>query len=183
MMVRGKTMITGSILLGLVITGPGQAEGSEGYRYDQYSASTDCGDRKPLTEKEQIGLSRSGDIFRILTMTGTQAEKNETAHWMVLAIDDTPLNKAMDFPLERCASAAVLQMSDGTEYRGLLEYKDASGDREHPERAYRVLFEPASPIPELRYDYGGYRIDGHLSYPKHGDKPRPFSGWWIMVEG
>ncbi len=182
MRVGRKNLISGSALLSLIIAAPGQAANSEGYRYDKYTASTDCGDRKPLAEKEQMGLSQSGDIFRILTMTGTQAEKNETAHWMVLLVDDTPLNKAMDFPPERCASAAALQMSDGKEYRGLLEYVDTSDEIEHRGRAYRILFEPDSPIPELRYDYGGYRIDGHLSYPEHGEKPRPFAGWWIMVE-
>ncbi|MEP2101427.1 MAG: hypothetical protein ABJP02_02235 [Parasphingorhabdus sp.] len=181
-MSRRKSPLAGPVLSAFIIAAPVHAANAEGYRYDQYSASTDCGDRKPLTEKEQMGLSRSGDIFRILTMTGTQAEKNETAHWMVLAVDDTPLSKAMDFPPERCASAAMLQMSDGKEYRGLLEYQDMSGESEHRPRAYRILFEPGSPIPELRYDYGGYRINGHLSYPEHGNKPRPFAGWWIMVE-
>ncbi|MEP3226248.1 MAG: hypothetical protein ABJO01_09740 [Parasphingorhabdus sp.] len=182
MTLASKSMWTGLILTALVFTCPAQAANNEGYRYDKYSASTDCGDRKPLTEKEQLGLSQSGDIFRILTLTGSQAEKNETAHWMILLIDNTPLNRAMDFPPERCASAAKLQMSDGKEYHGLVEYKDTSGAIEHRGRAYRVLFEPDSPIPELRYDYGGYRIDGHLSYPEHGDKPRPFAGWWIIVE-
>lgn len=182
MTTRRKALFTPTAILSLLVTTPVQAANDEGYRYNQYGASTDCGDRKPLTEKEQMGLSRSGDIIRILTMTGTEAEKNETAHWMVLAVENTPLNKAMDFPTERCASGAVLQMSNGKEYRGRLEYKDTSGESEHPGRSYRVLFEPGSPIPELRYDYGGYRIDGHLSYPEYGDKPRPFAGWWIMVE-
>lgn len=177
-----KGVIAGSVLLSLMVSVPSHAASDEGYRYDEYGTSTDCGDHDPLTEKEQMGLSRSGDIFRILTMTGTEAEKNETAHWMMLAVEDTPLNKAMDFPVERCASGVVLQMSDGKEYRGRLEYKDTSDEIEHRGRAYRVLFEAGSPITELRYDYGGYRIDGHLNYPEHGDKPRPFAGWWIMVE-
>ena len=177
-----KTLPVPAAILSLLVGTAVHAANDEGYRYSQYSALTDCGDRKPLTEKEQMGLSRTGDIFRILTMTGTEAKKNETAHWMVLAMDDTPLNKAMDFPAERCASSAVLQMSNGKEYRGLVEFIDTSGETEHRGRSYRVLFEPGSPIPELRYDYGGYRIDGHLSYPEHGDKPRPFAGWWIMVE-
>lgn len=176
-------MIAGSVLLSLTVVAPGHAANGIGYRYDKYSASTDCGDRKPLTDKEQMGLSRSSDPIRILTMTGTQADRNETAHWMVLVVEDTPLNKAMEFPAERCASGVMLQMSDGKEYLGRLEYKDTTGgDREHPERAYRALFEPGSPIPELRYDYSGYRIDGHLNYPEHGDKPRPFAGWWLDVE-
>lgn len=179
---RRTALLTRAAILSLLVTAPLHAANDDGYRYNQYGASTDCGDRKPLTEKEQMGLSRSDDIFRILTMTGTEAEKNETAHWMVLAVDDTPLSKAMDFPIKQCASSAVLQMSDGKEYRGLVEYKDTSGETEHRGRSYRVLFEPGSPIPELRYDYGGYRIDGHLSYPEHGDKPRPFAGWWIGVE-
>lgn len=182
MTTRRAAIFTPAAILSLLVTAPLHAANDDGYRYNQYGASTDCGDRKPLTEKEQMGLSRSGDIFRILTMTGTEAEKNENAHWMILAVDDTPLNKAMDFPVERCASSAVLQMSDGKEYRGLVEYKDTSGETEHRGRSYRVLFEKGSPIPEMRYDYGGYRIDGHLSYPEHGDKPRPFAGWWIMVE-
>ncbi len=181
-MIRRNRVKTAAALLFLVAAAPLYAVSQEDYRYDQYSNSTDCGDRKPLTEKEQIGLSRSGDPIRILTMTGTAAEKNETAHWMVLLVEKTPLNKAMDFPTERCASKVVLQMSDGREFRGLLEYTDRSGEVEHRGRSYRVLFETGSPIPELRYDYGGYRIDGHLSYPEHGDKPRPFAGWWLMVE-
>lgn len=182
MTARQKTLLARAAILSLLVTAPLHAAHSESYRYDQYSASTDCGDRKPLTEKEQRGLSRSGDIFRILMMTGTEVEKNETAHWMVLAVDDTPLSKAMDFPVERCASGAVLQMADGKEYRGLVEYQDTSGEIEHRGRSYRVLFEQGSPIPEMRYDYGGYRINGHLNYPEHGERPRPFAGWWILLE-
>ncbi|WP_108811953.1 hypothetical protein [Sphingorhabdus sp. Alg231-15] len=175
-------MMAASALLSLMIAASVQAANAEGYHYDQYSASTDCGDRKPLTEKEQLGLSLAHDFFRIITMSGKQDEKNETAHWMVLGVEATPLTKAMEFPVERCASRAILQMSDGKEYRGLLEYQDTSGEIEHRGRAYRVLFEPGSPITELRYDYGGLRINGHLSYPEHGDKPRPFAGWSMSVE-
>lgn len=177
-----KSLIVGSSILSLLGTPSAHAADDGGFRYSEYGASTDCGDRKPLTEKEQMGLSRSGDTFRILTLTGTEAEKNEIAHWMVLIVDNTPLSKAMDFPVERCASKVALQMSDGKEYRGLLEYKDTSGETEHRSRSYRVLFETGSPIPELRYDYGSYRINGHLSYPEHGERPRPFAGWWILLE-
>ncbi len=169
-------------LAGLAYSFASPSLASDSWRFDKYSNSTDCGDRKPLTEQEELGLTRASDTYRILAMIGKEAEKNENAVWMILAIDGRPMNQAGEFPKGRCANKAILKMSDGQEYAGITEYKKKKAGDEHPGYSYRVLFEKGSPIPELRYDATLYRIDGHLSYPEHGENTRPFAGWWIKVE-
>ncbi len=160
----------------------GEVRTENGWRYDRYVASTDCDNRRPLSEKEKTGLTFGGDVFRILTIVGREENADEKAEWMILGVDSKPMNQAGEFPEGRCASEAMLSTANGKSYKGIAEFRDSSADREHRDYSMRVLFEDKSPISELRYNSRGYRIDGHIGYKNSGNNTRPFAGWSVVVE-